>query len=87
MGKTKGAYNIEFPIGSRVLIADRQFLENFLRTWKYHNKLQPEQLDFSSQVATVEEAGVYHGGDELYKLSGIPGLWHEQCVTAYNEEG
>ena len=28
------------------------------------------------------EAGVafYHGGDPLYKLAGIPGLWHEQCL-------
>ena len=24
--------------------------------------------------------GFYHGGDELYKLKGMPGVWHEQCL-------
>jgi hypothetical protein len=86
LGKTKGPYNIEFPIGSKVRIADRLFLENFLRTWKYHNKLLLEQLDYYGQVAVVEQAGVYHGGDELYKLRDIPGIWHEQCLTMYSEE-
>lgn len=23
----------------------------------------------------------YHGGDELYELKGVPGLWHEACLT------
>lgn len=22
----------------------------------------------------------YHGGDELYWLKGVPGVWHEQCL-------
>jgi hypothetical protein len=22
----------------------------------------------------------HHGGDELYKLKGVPGIWHEQCL-------
>jgi len=28
------------------LSANRETLEAFLRSWKYHNKLQPEQIDF-----------------------------------------
>jgi hypothetical protein len=27
------------------------------------------------------EVGFYHGGDVLYTLDGIPGLWHEQCLV------
>jgi hypothetical protein len=83
MGTTNGPYSIEFPVGSRVKTADRKTLEEFSRTWKYHNKLQPEQIDYHDRVATVEDAGVYHGGDELYRLEGIPGIWHERLLTAY----
>ena len=66
--------------GSRVKIASRPAPEQFLREWKYHNKLQPEQLNYSDQSAEVESIGFYHGGDELYKLKGIPGVWHLRCL-------
>jgi len=85
MGKTKGPYNAEFPVGSTVKIATRAFLEEFARTWAYHHKLQPEQIDYHDQVGRVERASVYHGGDELYELEGIPGIWHEQCLATVNE--
>ncbi len=80
MGTTKGPYNQEFPTGSAVKIAGRSSLENFRETWRLHNALQPEQLDYADQIAEVESVGFYHGGDELYKLNGIPGIWHEQCL-------
>ncbi len=82
MGKTKGLYKEEFPKGSRVRIAGRSFLEEFSRTWKLHNKLNPEQLNYAGQIAVVEDVGFYHGGDELYRLHGVPGIWHEQCLEA-----
>jgi hypothetical protein len=82
MGKTKGPYNCEFPVGTRVRIANREDLEKFQRDWKYHHKIAPEQLHFGGQVAVVGRASVYHGGDELYELNGIPGIWHEQCLEA-----
>jgi hypothetical protein len=75
-----GAYKENFPKGSRVRIADRAFLENFLATWKYHNKLQADQLGYADREATVKEIGYYHGGDVLYKLDGVPGTWHEACL-------
>lgn len=28
------------------------------------------------------EIGYYHGGDELYWLKGVPGVWHERCLKA-----
>jgi len=37
-------------------------------------------------ASVVEEVSFYHGGDELYKLKDIPGLWHEQCLSAANDE-
>jgi hypothetical protein len=82
MGKTKGPYKEEFPKGSIVRIADRLFLERFITTWEYHNKLDPAQLDYAGQNAEVESVGFYHGGDELYGLKGIPGIWHEQCLES-----
>lgn len=30
----------------------------------------------------VEKVGFYHGGDPLYKLDGVPGVWHEECLEA-----
>jgi len=83
MGKIKGPMQQEYPSGSLVKIVKRETLEEFLRTWKYHHKLQPEQLEFADKIGKVELYGFYHGGDELYKVEGIPGIWHEQCLEAY----
>jgi hypothetical protein len=63
-----------------VRIASRLVLKQFLRDWKYHKRLQPEQLNYADQFAEIEAVGFYHGGDELYKLKGIPGVWHPQCL-------
>jgi hypothetical protein len=82
MGKTKGPYNADFPVGSRVRIASREDLEEFSKTWKYHHPLMPEQLQYHDRVAKVDKASAYHGGDELYELENIPGIWHEQCLRA-----
>ena len=73
-------YQERFPIGARVKIADRTVLQDFRRTWKYHTKLTAEQLDYADHTTDVESAGFYHGGDVLYKLRDVPGIWHEQCL-------
>lgn len=73
-------YNEAFPKGASVRIADREFLDNFKQTWRYHHKLQPEQLSYAGRVTVVEKVGFYHGGDPVYTLAGIPGLWLEQCL-------
>ncbi|HVU07586.1 MAG TPA: hypothetical protein VHG89_03485 [Verrucomicrobiae bacterium] len=80
----KYIYSETFPKGSKVKIANRSFLENFLKTWTLHTKLKPEQLNYADQIAEVESVGFYHGGDELYKLKEIPGIWHKQCLEAIN---
>ena len=82
MGRLKGAYNPEFPVGSRVRILERPTLEQFMRQWKLHNPLEPRQLEFGGQLATVAEVGYYHGADELYRLEGVPGMWHESCLAS-----
>jgi hypothetical protein len=83
MGKTRGPYKQEYPTGSVVRIADRVALEDFMRTWKLHNKLQSEQLDYAGKTGKVVSCGFYHGGDELYQIEGVPGIWHEQCLKAH----
>ena len=83
MGKENFIYHEAFPKGSMVRIQKRSLLENFLKTWKFHNKLNPEQLNYAEQIAEVESVGFYHGGDELYKLNNIPGIWHKQCLEAF----
>jgi hypothetical protein len=80
MGKANGPYKADFPIGTRVKIADRAELEQFLHEWKHHNPLQAEQLGFAGRAGTITDVGYYHGGDELYQLEDIPGIWHECCL-------
>lgn len=81
MGRNRGPYCEEFPVGTRVRVANRAALEEFMRTWKYHHKLEAEQLEHAGVVAAVKWLGFYHGGDELYALDGVPGIWHEQCLS------
>jgi hypothetical protein len=81
MGKTRGPYNADFPVGTRVRIADRAFLEEFSRTWQYHHPLRSDQLDHAGAIAEIRDLGYYHGGDELYWLRGVPGVWHEECLS------
>src|ERR1700722_14042410 len=75
-------YTELFPVGSTVRVALRPDLERFLATWKFHNPLLAEQLAFAGSCATITEVGVYHGGAGLYVLDSVPGIWHEQCLTA-----
>lgn len=82
MGRTKGLNVAEFEVGSQVRIADRAFLESFLEAGQYHNELEPEQLDYAGRVATVKEVNFFTGGDEIYALEEIPGVWHEECLAA-----
>jgi hypothetical protein len=70
----------KFSEGTRVRVATRTVLEEFLRSWKLHNKLKQSQLQYAGQTAEVEKNYMYHGGDVLYELKGIPGVWHEQCL-------
>ncbi|HEY2711221.1 MAG TPA: hypothetical protein VGI60_01805 [Chthoniobacterales bacterium] len=80
MGTTNGAYKADFPVGTRVRIGDRAELERFHREWKLHNPLQAGQLEFAGRVGTIVDVGYYHGGDELYQLQDVPGIWHECCL-------
>ena len=81
MGKTKGLNNAEFEVGTEVRIADRAFLEEFLEAGQYHNELEPEQLEYAGRTAKVQKVSFFHGGDEIYALEGIPGVWHEECLS------
>lgn len=57
-------------------------MENFARDWKYHHKLQPEQFGYADRVTTINEVSFYHGGDVLYVLEGVPGIWNEPCLES-----
>jgi hypothetical protein len=81
LGKTKGLNKAEFEIGTEVRVADRAFLEEFLEAGQYHNELDPEQLEYAGRVAKVKAVEFFHGGDEIYTLDGVPGVWHEECLS------
>lgn len=75
-------YKEAFPAGTKVRVADLPFLELFMKEWKYHHKLAPDQLAYANREAKVKGAAFYHGGDPVYTLEGIPGLWLEPCLRA-----
>ncbi len=72
MGKTRGPYKEEFPNGSRVKIADRAFLEDFLSTWKFHHKLEPDQLRFADKTAEVKSVGFTMAGMNSTNSTACP---------------
>ena len=74
------SYAERFPVGTRVRIADRGTLDRFQREWHFHHPLQADQLAHSGRETVVREVGFYHGGDVLYTLEGVPGIWHEPCL-------
>jgi hypothetical protein len=82
VGKTKGLNNAEFEVGSEVRVAGRAFLEEFLEAGQYHHDLEPEQLEYADRTAKVKAVEFFTGGDEIYTLEGIPGVWHEECLSA-----
>jgi len=43
-----------------------------------HHKLRPEQREHADKIVTVASIGWYHGGDPVYTLEGVPGLWLDQ---------
>jgi hypothetical protein len=63
-------------------VADKAFLEDFRRTWKYDHPLEKQQLDSAGAIAKIKTVGFYHGGDVLYTLKELPGIWHEECLSA-----
>jgi integrase/recombinase XerD len=72
----------------RVIVLDyvpshiiKEQLEDFRRIWRYHHPLTVEQLAFAGRPAIVQKVAFYHGGDVLYTLNRIPGMWHEQCLV------
>jgi hypothetical protein len=76
------AYQEQFPVGTRVRVKPRSFLEQFKRDWKWHHPISDMQLDAAGTCDTIKEVGFYHGGDILYQLAAAPGTWHEQCLES-----
>jgi hypothetical protein len=73
-------YKERFLKGSMVRVISRPALEAFAQNWKYHHKLQSEQLEYAGTTAIVKEVSFYHGGDQLYVLEDVPGIWNEPCL-------
>lgn len=82
---TESPYQEKFSVGTVVQVARLEVLEQFHRSWKYHHPLTEKQLLFASATATVADVGYYHGGDVLYWLKDVPGVWHEQLLNEPSE--
>jgi hypothetical protein len=71
----------KYQPGDTVRINDREALEAFARSWKLHHPLETSQIAFGGQTAKVRTSAMYHGGDILYELEGVPGIWHQQLLS------
>ncbi len=71
----------KYQPGDTVRIADTEALEAFARSWKLHHPLDATQIPFGGQTAKVAKSFMYHGGDILYELEGVPGIWHQQLLS------
>jgi hypothetical protein len=76
------AYKATFLKGSKVRVVSKVALEAFLQEWIYHHNLRPEQLEYAGAITTVKEVSFYHGGDQLYVLENIPGVWNLPCIES-----
>ena len=73
-------YHASFPKGAQAQVASLDVLEKFRREWTRHDPILPEQLACADKIAVVKAIGYYHGGDVLYRLDELPGVWHECCL-------
>jgi LSD1 subclass zinc finger protein len=48
-------------------------------------RLQTEQIDFADRETVIGESMMYHGGDILYTLRDVPGIWHPECLIELSE--
>jgi len=63
-------------------VAAKEQLAQFQNAWHLHHPLERSQLEYAGKESKVVSISFYHGGDELYTLEGIPGIWHECCIRA-----
>jgi hypothetical protein len=78
-------YKPRWPKKSPVRVAPIEALEEFMRSYHYHHKLQPEQLKYAGVLTTITDFSFYHGGDVLYTLADTPGWeWLEPCLRGEN---
>jgi hypothetical protein len=80
-------YQERFPIGREVQIKNRDYLERFRLSWRLHHPLQLEQIDCARRITVVKKVSSYHGGEVLYELEHLPGIWHESCLEESAPEG
>ena len=57
------------------------------QSWRYHHPITEAHLPHAGQKAKVLSAAMYHGGDQLYSLEGIPHLlWQEFCLESADDQ-
>lgn len=73
------SYLAQFPLGTRVRAADREDSSAFNENGVSITRFKPTTSHAGSH-AVVSDVGFYHGGDVLYTLENVPGVWHERCL-------
>jgi len=80
-------YHPIFKKGDKIKINDKDYLLNFQRTWKYHHNITDDQIKYAERLAAVKDVYIYHGGEVMYALKSIPGIWLEQLIEEFIIDG
>ena len=72
-----------FSIGASVRIKERTELERFARDWTSTNSLTPHQFCDAGVAGVVDSVAFDDGGNPLYTLERIGGIWHEENLVAW----
>ncbi len=62
-------------------IADQKVLEEFQKSWVFHHGLEDGQLKYAGKAAKIVKRSFFRNGDILCELEGLPGVWHEKCLS------
>jgi hypothetical protein len=80
------SYSARFAVGDVVCVVGLESLEGFRRPrWPYHHPIEPDKLELAGTGATIASVGYYHGGEALYELEVLPGVWHEATLAGVND--
>jgi hypothetical protein len=69
----------KFQAGDRVRIKSLEILQEFTLHPVYQ-PLQESQFKYADKLAVIAESSMYHGGNILYQLKGVPGIWHQDLL-------
>ena len=55
-------------------------IRDVIITDRHLSEFRDGLMQYAGATAIVKEVSFYHGGDQLYVLENVPGIWNEPCL-------